>query len=245
MAVRMVALTRTKSGLWTARKVIPSDVREAYGKREEKRTWPASRSLSEAKFAYASWLAEIEAKIENFRKRACGEAVKLTHREVIALAGDWYSDAVARHENDPGDRQGSGASLNDLEPEDTPQSYRAYERGTQDPDEPVRWRQQAFLIAEVDDLLLSKGIVADHASREALIQQVHDAHRAVCRLMLRRCDDDYGPDPASTRFPGPDPDPPPGRERKSSPATVRCLIARDCSSGAREDRPAPSAFSAG
>jgi hypothetical protein len=36
MAICMPSLTRTPSGLWTARKVIPEDVRAAYGKREDK-----------------------------------------------------------------------------------------------------------------------------------------------------------------------------------------------------------------
>jgi hypothetical protein len=40
MAVTMVALKRSKTGHWQARKEIPADVRAAYGKREEKRTWP-------------------------------------------------------------------------------------------------------------------------------------------------------------------------------------------------------------
>ena len=188
MAVRMVALKRTQRGLWTARKVIPTDVREAYGKREEKRTWPATLGLSEAKSAYASWLAVIEARIENLRKQASGEMVTLTHRETLALAGSWYAAAVARHENAPGDRLGWQVSLDDLEPEDTPATYRAYERGASDPDEPVRWRRQPFLVADVDELLLSRGLVVDAASREALIEQVHEAHRDLCRLMLRRCD---------------------------------------------------------
>ncbi|SFS90199.1 hypothetical protein [Brevundimonas viscosa] len=82
MAVRMVALKRTQGGLWAARKVIPADVREAYGRREEKRTWPADLSLSEAKSAFASWLSDVEARIENFRKRAAGESVTLTHRQM-------------------------------------------------------------------------------------------------------------------------------------------------------------------
>jgi integrase len=204
MAVRMVALKRTQRGLWTARKAIPADVREAYGKREEKRTWPATLGLSEAKSAYATWLAGIESRIENFRKQASGETVTLTHRETLALAGSWYAAAVARHENAPGDRLGWQLSLDDLEPEDTPVTYRAYERGAFDPDEPVRWRRQPFLVADVDELLLSRGLVADATSREALIEQVHEAHRDLCRLMLRRCDGDYGPDSAAARFPAAD-----------------------------------------
>ena len=40
MGLRMPALKRTRSGLWTARKEIPADVRSVIGKREDKPTWP-------------------------------------------------------------------------------------------------------------------------------------------------------------------------------------------------------------
>lgn len=214
MAVRMVALKRTKSGLWTARKVIPADVRASYGKREEKPSWPASLSPAEAKAAYAAWLASVEGRIENLRKRASGEAVRLSHQDVLALAGEWYRAAVARFEPDPGDPAGWQASLDDLEPDETPASYRQYERGQIDPESPVRWRRQAFLVAEVDELLLQKRLVADVGSREALIDQVHEAHRDLCRLMLRRCEGDYGPDSVASRFPQGDP----GACPKATPA---------------------------
>ena len=49
MALRMAKLTRTKTGLWTARKVIPADVRDAYGKTEDKPTWPASLTQGQAR----------------------------------------------------------------------------------------------------------------------------------------------------------------------------------------------------
>lgn len=53
MAVAMPSLKRNlSSGNWVARKVIPADVREVFGKREAKRAWPATLSEPEAKAAY-------------------------------------------------------------------------------------------------------------------------------------------------------------------------------------------------
>jgi len=70
MGIAMVSLTRTKSGLWKARKAIPADVREAYGKREEKKTWPAELAAGQAKAELATWLTPIEERIGMLRASA-------------------------------------------------------------------------------------------------------------------------------------------------------------------------------
>lgn len=70
MGIAMVALTRNKSGLWAARKAIPADIRSAYGKREEKKTWPAALSRAQAKAEFAAWLIAIEDRIGMLRAMA-------------------------------------------------------------------------------------------------------------------------------------------------------------------------------
>lgn len=52
MGLRMPALKRTRTGLWTARKEIPADVRGAIGKREDKPAWPAQLSRAEARVEF-------------------------------------------------------------------------------------------------------------------------------------------------------------------------------------------------
>jgi hypothetical protein len=72
MPFGMAALTRSKSGTYTARKGIPKDVQEAdarlYGPRwEVKLTLPAGLRQSEAKARYGEWLGEIERRIDAIR----------------------------------------------------------------------------------------------------------------------------------------------------------------------------------
>lgn len=90
MGIAMVALTRTKSGRWASRKVIPSDVRAAYKKREEKKTWPASLSEEQAKAELGAWLSPIEERISLLRAAKAAVPVALTARQCRAIASDWY-----------------------------------------------------------------------------------------------------------------------------------------------------------
>ena len=60
MGLRMPSLKRTQTGLWTARKEIPADVRGAIGKRENKSTWPARLSQAEARAEFGVWLTNLE-----------------------------------------------------------------------------------------------------------------------------------------------------------------------------------------
>jgi hypothetical protein len=68
MAVRMVALTRSKSAEFVARKAIPADVRDAYARLynvrwEAQLNLPANTSKHEAKTRHGEWLAEVETRI--------------------------------------------------------------------------------------------------------------------------------------------------------------------------------------
>lgn len=94
MRIAMVSLIRTKSGRWAARKVIPADVRDAYGKREEKKTWPASLSAGQAKDELAAWLGPIEGRIALLRAAVASQPVCFTKRQCHALAGEWYRAKV-------------------------------------------------------------------------------------------------------------------------------------------------------
>src|SRR6266480_845313 len=106
MASIMVALKRQKSGVFTARKVIPKDVREQYARLygvgwEEKLRVPAGCSPHEAKARCSEWLAEIETRIGRLRAHKNGEGQPLTRRNAHALAGCWYNWFISRHEANP------------------------------------------------------------------------------------------------------------------------------------------------
>jgi hypothetical protein len=103
MGMRMVGLTRPKSGGWRARKGIPADVGAAYAKLfgprwSAKWSAPAATSPTDAKGRYATWLAEVEQRIASIRAGQAGRGVTLTHKQAHALAGEWYLWFTARHE---------------------------------------------------------------------------------------------------------------------------------------------------
>ena len=97
----------TKSGANVSRQVIPADVGDEYerlyGKRWEER-WRAEPGTphAERKRLYGEWVAEIARRIEALRAEKRGDGINLSHKDALALAGDWYSWFVERHEDDPG-----------------------------------------------------------------------------------------------------------------------------------------------
>ncbi len=97
----------TASGAEIVRQVIPADVRDeyerVYGKRREER-WRAEPGTpaAERKRLYGEWLAEINRRFSAIRASQRGEGIELSHKDALALAGEWYSWFVARHEDDPG-----------------------------------------------------------------------------------------------------------------------------------------------
>lgn len=189
MGIAMVALTRNKSGLWAARKAIPADVRTAYGKREEKKTWPAALSQAQAKAEYAAWLTAIEDRIAMLRAMADQTPVTLSKRQARALAGEWYKAKVAQHEDDPGHEANWWFSREELEPDDPEER------------EAGRVRPTAWLITERDALLQAKGLRLTAGSGDDLLQEMGDLWLSLCDLMERRAQGDYGKDPLVDTLP--------------------------------------------
>jgi hypothetical protein len=98
----MVRLARGPDGAYRARKRLPDDVREEYGRlyrarHEAKFFRPASAKPHEAKRDFGEWLAEVESRVDTIRKQRKGEGVALTRRQARALAGEWYDWFIARH----------------------------------------------------------------------------------------------------------------------------------------------------
>lgn len=185
----MVALKRTGTGLRAARKAIPADVREAYGKREEKKTWPAELSAGQAKAELASWLTPIEERIEMLRAVATQAPATLSQRQRRALAGEWYKAQVALYEDNPGRPEDWWFSRTELEPSDP------------DEREEGRVRPTAWLIEERDNLLRVRGLRLTPSSADALLQEMGDLWVSLAQLMERRAEGDYGPDPLVETLP--------------------------------------------
>ena len=98
----MVTLRQDTKGNFSARKRLPDDVRDEYGRRhgqrfEVKFFATASKGAGEAKRLFRDWEAEVEAKIGAIRAERTGEGIALTPRQARALAGEWYEWFVVRH----------------------------------------------------------------------------------------------------------------------------------------------------
>lgn len=192
MGIAMVSLKRSKTGLWSARKSIPSDVREASGKREEKKTWSAALSVGQAKAELAAWLEPIEDRIERLRACQTGDAVTLTQRQAAALAGEWYKGISTTEEprfTESGGVWDWGADIEAIRP----QGDDLYD------DEPLR--PIPAVVRARDDLLNDKGLRLMPESAERLLQAMLRFYLDFLQLMKRRTEGDFGPDPVLTTLP--------------------------------------------
>lgn len=183
MAFAMVGLKRSRTGLWTARKEIPADVRAAYGKREEKKSWPAELKAGQAKAELAAWLIPIEERIATLRAMAGQAPLTLSPRQARALAGEWYAALAAQHDENPGAVEGWEVTA--TEPVIDPESG----------------EKLPFLVAQRDAFLAVRGLRVDAASAAALLEEMEDLWPDLCRLMQRRARGDYGPDPLAETLP--------------------------------------------
>jgi hypothetical protein len=98
----MVSLRQDGKGNFSARKRLPDDVREEYGRRygqrvEAKFFAPASKGAANAKQEFRDWEAEVAGHIAAIRAERTGEGIALTARQARALAGEWYEWFVVRH----------------------------------------------------------------------------------------------------------------------------------------------------
>src|SRR5262245_10257230 len=102
-------LSPKRSGGFTARKRIPSDVcaeySRLYGKSSEEWFTVGPVPAGDARSKAHEWSAEIEMRIANIRAARTGNGQSLSHKEARGLTGEWYSWFVARHEDEPGDQQ--------------------------------------------------------------------------------------------------------------------------------------------
>lgn len=105
MALLMAGLTRTSTGTYVARKVIPKDIRSEYAARygnawEEKFRLDKGASDYEARARFGEWLADIETRIGRLRAAKTKGPQPLTRQNAYALAGRWYAWFLAQHERD-------------------------------------------------------------------------------------------------------------------------------------------------
>lgn len=142
--------------------------------------------------------ADLIAKLGLVRAMHEGNLKSLTFREVRAVAGEWYRDAVTTNEDTPGPYSGwdgwkdwllSGLEHPDGDPADYPEGV----SGDFVPD-----RKD---LDEARQVLLGKGIAASEATVEALAVALWEAKLHLSDLMMRRAQGDYSEDSFSRTIP--------------------------------------------
>ncbi len=177
MGFRVSTLSRSKRGKWLGRVAIPADVRDRYGKREDKTSWEATLSLGEAQAMHAEWLAGVKGRIEELRREAAEAPVVLTRQRARALAGEWYRAVVA-----------SESGMPDLNLEWDWEATRAnyFEEEYDDASGEVRYRPAASIIAERDALLESRNMRVTADSADLLLSELAELHLAYLERLRRQ-----------------------------------------------------------
>lgn len=225
MRYAVVSLTRKKSGKWYARKAIPADVREPYGKREEKQTWPASLSEGQAKAELAAWLAPIEDRIAALRAHRTMATVTLTRRQSLALAGEWYREKVAAEEPRFTETPGVwdwDAEVIAILPENDPEGLT----------EGQPLRPTPFITEERDQLVIARGLRLDARSADQLLQDMLKLYLDFLQLMQRRVEGDFGPDPVLSTLPSADA--PQQQPKRSAKVSITRLFEDFAATGAAQ-----------
>lgn len=182
MAVAMPKLERDpKSGRWRSRKVIPMDLRPVFGKGEEKPSWPASLSETEARAAYGLWLSDLETKIAVARQGF----TSLSAADIKALAARWFREEKRALESQA----------------DAPEAFEAVLTVLR---EGERSHVYDHIRNKANELLRRAGLNADEDSRKRLTQELHHLHVALYSHELRRAKGDYSPDPTEAELPPPE-----------------------------------------
>jgi integrase len=155
-----------------------------------------TKDRGEAQLRHAS----VQAQMQERWSAARSGATSLSAKDIEALAGDWYRDLIATHEDDPGDVDGWGVyqdflyeGLAYFDPDGD-----GIEREAYDPKQGARVLARQF---NIDGFLVARGLNLDQSSRAKLVERVAWALVQAAETMKRRADRDYGPDETVKRFP--------------------------------------------
>jgi integrase len=207
----MVKLRQDSTGKYLARKRLPDDVREEYGRRykahhEAKFSAPASDGPHVAKQRFREWDAEVTARIEAIRAERKGEGISLTRQQARALAGEWYHWFIARH---PTTDLEQWDAVRERVHEALREAVGAAEWERSDPDE--LWPENAKLrkevypvladVGETAQFLAMKRLTLNAEGRESFLYWLYDDLAAVLKKLERLAKGDYGDDGYAKRFP--------------------------------------------
>jgi integrase len=213
-------LTPTADGGFTARKRIPADVREDYGRhfgkgRPRWEAWfnsgPIPIGLARAK--HREWLSDVEARIANIRAERNGEGRTLSPMQARALAGEWYHWWTTRHLAKPTALK----QWQDFHEQLCDSAYHGAVGVTGGLEAPPGWdagavweqnyearedaRAMAADWAETSQFLHTKHLTLEPAARDLFLDCVCKDLFAALDLLIRRAKGDYSEDEHPKEFP--------------------------------------------
>jgi hypothetical protein len=207
----MVTLRQDENGNYIARKRLPDDVRDEYGRlygarHEAKFSAPKSMGRGEATKLYGEWIAEVETRIEAIRAARNGTGQSLTLQQARKLAAEWYDWFVVRH---------MGANHWQVEAWREQVQDALYscvsERPAQQIDPDELWRDNPEVresvrpvladIGETAQFLALKRMVLSNEAQRLFLDWLYEDLAAALRRLLQLTEGNYGTDKYRERFP--------------------------------------------
>jgi integrase len=216
----MVTLRQDSRGNYSARKRIPEDVREEYGRLyrarfEAKFSAPASVGLQEAQRRFREWEAKVAGNIDTIRRTQRGEGIDLNHKEAHALAGEWYNWFVARHEEQPGEPEQwdiafwhlvdamAEALPDDVQSEELERNQHLLAEWAAYPEVRAAMRPIISDFGHTAQFLAGKRLALTNAARDQFLDAVLQKVMPALTLLERRAKGNYEPDELPKSFPPP------------------------------------------
>ena len=207
----MVTLRRDARGNFSARKRLPADVQDEYGRRygqrfEAKFFAAASKGVAKAKQEFRDWETEVAGRIAAIRAERTGESATLSIQQARALAGEWYSWFIAKHPvNDRGkweELQGRvQEALQDAIDKDAWERFGPDELWREDPELRIAVRPVLADVGETAQFLAMKKLTLNSEARDSFLDWLYKDLDAALRRLVRRADGDYSSDKYAARFP--------------------------------------------
>ncbi len=209
----MVELQQDSNGNYRARKRLPDDVREDYGRlygarHEAKFFAKASDGRLAALQEFRTWDAEVTRRIDTIRKGQRGDGIDLSRKDTVALAGEWYTWFVEWHEKATHKPEAYVVALWEII--DRMQQY-APDEVREQPIRELQWARAPDVRAAVrpvvadlgqtSQFLANRGVALTNKARALFLDCVLDNYIAALSLLEQHAKGDYSPDELPTTFP--------------------------------------------
>jgi hypothetical protein len=209
----MVSLRQDSKGNYIARKRLPDDVRQEYGRLyrarfEAKFSARASLGKQIAQQKFHQWATEVEQRIEAIRKAQRGEGIELDREQAAALAGEWYLWFVAKYEKEDADPEAYEGALWDIieamrvfAPEEVREQPLKDMRWARDPE--VRHGVRAIVadLGHTAQFLATRGVALTNKAHVLFLDRVLDNYLPALSRLEHRAKGDYTPDELPKSFP--------------------------------------------